>query len=451
MSITESNGADQDAATGSEPVVVREGFFILSSGTALNAVEGTPITFQVATFSDPGTNDAAADFTAMIDWGDGTTSPGVITGSNGNFTVTGTHTYADEIAAASNAFYSVTVSEPAANFTIGPVGAPVTVGEGDFGSILPTTITTTEGTPFSGAVGSFTDEGNPTQVAGDWTATIDWGDGTASPGTVTGPTGGPFVVSGSHTYLDEGSFTVTTTVADDPPSTLGFPIMSTATVAEGDVLAPAATQPAVAPTVGQQFNGPIAAFTNTGFPNNTASDFTATIDWGDGTTTAGVVSGGSGARWSSAASHTYSQAGPKAAIVTLSDDAPGTATAIAINTFTVQGSLVAHGAGPILVNEGASTGTVTVATFSDAGSNGPASDYAATIDWGDGTTSSGTIAGPTNGAFSVTGSHTYAEEGLYDVHTTVIPPAAAPRPTGRTSRRPRRWSWTRRSPPAARR
>jgi hypothetical protein len=419
VGITESNGADQDAATASEPVVVTEGFFALSSGTPLNAVEGTPITFQVATFNDPGTNDTAADFTAMIDWGDGTTSAGVITGSNGDFTVTGTHTYADEIAAASNAFYSVTVGEPAANFTIGPVGAPVTVGEGDFGTIQPATITTTEGTPFSGAVGSFTDEGNPSQVAGDWTATIDWGDGTVSPGTVGGPTGGPFVVSGSHTYLDEGSFTVTTNVADDPPSTLSFSIMSTATVAEGDVLAPAANQPAVAPTTGQPFNGPIAAFTNAGFPNNTASDFTATIDWGDGTITAGVVSGGSGAPLLVSGTHTYSQAGPKVATVTLSDDAPGTATAVAINTFTVQGNLVAHGAGPILVNEGASTGTVTVATFSDAGGNGPASQYTATIDWGDGTTSPGTITGPSDGAFSVTGSHTYAEEGLYDVHTTV--------------------------------
>jgi hypothetical protein len=33
---------------------------------------------------------------ATIDWGDGTTTSGRVTGSNGMFTVTGGHSYADE-------------------------------------------------------------------------------------------------------------------------------------------------------------------------------------------------------------------------------------------------------------------------------------------------------------------------------------------------------------------
>src|SRR6516162_9046170 len=37
--------------------------------------------------------DAAGGFTATIDWGDGTATPGTVNGSNGNFTVTGSHTY----------------------------------------------------------------------------------------------------------------------------------------------------------------------------------------------------------------------------------------------------------------------------------------------------------------------------------------------------------------------
>ena len=51
----------------------------------------------VATFSDANTSDTAAQFTATIDWGDGTTadSTGTVTGGNGSFTVTGNHTYAD--------------------------------------------------------------------------------------------------------------------------------------------------------------------------------------------------------------------------------------------------------------------------------------------------------------------------------------------------------------------
>ena len=60
-------------------------------------------------------------------------------------------------------------------------------------------VTATAGSPFTGAVASFVD-GTPTASAANFTAIINWGDGTQSPGTVSGPTGGPFTVSGTHTY-----------------------------------------------------------------------------------------------------------------------------------------------------------------------------------------------------------------------------------------------------------
>ncbi len=53
-------------------------------------------TGAVATVHDPGSTDPASAFTATIDWGDGTTTAGTVTGSNGNYTVSGSHTYADE-------------------------------------------------------------------------------------------------------------------------------------------------------------------------------------------------------------------------------------------------------------------------------------------------------------------------------------------------------------------
>src|SRR5438093_172778 len=49
---------------------------------------------QVASFTDDNVVATAGGFTVIIDWGDGTTTPGVLTGSNGSFTVTGSHTYA---------------------------------------------------------------------------------------------------------------------------------------------------------------------------------------------------------------------------------------------------------------------------------------------------------------------------------------------------------------------
>src|SRR5207244_807560 len=58
---------------------------------------------------------------------------------------------------------------------------------------------------------------------------------------------------------------------------------------------------------------------------------------------------------------------------------------------------------------------VIVATFKGDGKVGRAS-CRATVNWGDGTTSPGTITGPdANGVFTVTGSHTYAEDGEVEV------------------------------------
>jgi hypothetical protein len=73
-----------------------------------------------------------------------------------------------------------------------------------------------EGMPFSGNVASFTD-GNPQAPLSDFTATIDWGDGTStSAGMVTQPggTGTGFVVSGSHTYTVVGRHTLIVTIHD---------------------------------------------------------------------------------------------------------------------------------------------------------------------------------------------------------------------------------------------
>ena len=51
-----------------------------------------------------------------------------------------------------------------------------------------------------------------------------------------------------------------------------------------------------------------------------------------------------------------------------------------------------------------------VATFSDTDTLDMAGDFTATIDWGDGVTTTGTVVG-SNGSFTVDGGHTYADEG----------------------------------------
>ena len=50
-------------------------------------------------------------------------------------------------------------------------------------------------------------DSNPSVLVTDFTATIDWGDGTQSDGVITA-SGGTLSVSGGHTYSHKGSFTV---------------------------------------------------------------------------------------------------------------------------------------------------------------------------------------------------------------------------------------------------
>ena len=133
------------------------------------------------------------------------------------------------------------------------------VTESDVAVPSPVTLTEAAGAPLTDvAVGTFTDPGNPTQTAADWTATIDWGDGTTTPGTVSGPdAGGVFSVMGSHSYAAPAPATepIIVTVTDDRPGTLSFPIFSTA-----DLLAPTPTQPTITMPVGSPFGGSVATF-----------------------------------------------------------------------------------------------------------------------------------------------------------------------------------------------
>jgi N-acetylneuraminic acid mutarotase len=82
-------------------------------------------------------------------------------------------------------------------------------------SVLP--VAPQAGTRFSGPVATFTDPANPNAAPGNFSAAINWGDGSGSD-TLT-PTvtlvNGQFTVNGSHTYANAGSDTLTVTVTDN--------------------------------------------------------------------------------------------------------------------------------------------------------------------------------------------------------------------------------------------
>ncbi len=68
---------------------------LTAQGVNFTATANTAFTGQVAAFTDTRTDTLAAAFTASISWGDGSTATaGTVTGSNGAFGVSGTHTYA---------------------------------------------------------------------------------------------------------------------------------------------------------------------------------------------------------------------------------------------------------------------------------------------------------------------------------------------------------------------
>ena len=388
---------------------------ITASPVNFSAPEQSLFSGTVATFTDDNPSAAPSDFVAIIDWGDGSpTSFGTITESSGTFSVDGQHTYDDE------GTFSVTVTiteqEPGDGFA--SVTDTATITDADVLSGTPRTFAAPSGVSFTATVASFSDALTSAEP-GDFTATINWGDATTSAGTVSGGSGS-FQVSGTHTYASPGTYPVMVTLSDDPPGTATATVTSTARVATGlSVDANNFTTPE-----DQAFNGTVATWSRLP-PSSFAGEFTASIYWGDGTTSAGTFSGSSGS-FQVSGQHTYADEGSFMFTVTVTEIGPGGATASSTATATVTEADVLSGS-PVVFNAMAVIPFHgTVATFTDADTASQASDFTATIDWGDGTTGPGTVSGG-GGSFTVSGSHTYTTTGSFPVVVTLTddPPGTA--------------------------
>jgi hypothetical protein len=102
----------------------------------------------------------------------------------------------------------------------------------------------------------------------------------------------------------------------------------------------------------------------------------------------------------------------------------------AAHTLTVVSDSITAPAGlPVSASERSPLTNVPVATFHAAG---PASLFTATIAWGDGTTTAGTVTLTGGGAYAVSGSHTYLDEGPFAVAVTITGPANSA-PVGTTA------------------
>jgi hypothetical protein len=267
------------------------------------------------------------------------------------------------------------------------------------------------GVSFTTTVATFSDT-LASNVVGDFTATINWGDATTSAGTVSGG-GGSFQVSGTHTYAGAGTFSVVVTLSDDAPGTASATVTSTAHVASGLSASPVN----FSTPEGALFNGTVATFSDSDTTKTPAS-FTTAINWGDGSApTAGTVTGGSGS-FTVTGQHTYPDEGSFTFTVTVTETGPGGLTSTATGTATVSEADVLSGT-PVAFTANATVPfTGVVATFTDTDTANVPGDFVATINWGDATTSAGTVTGG-SGSFAVSGTHTYATTGNFTVTVTL--------------------------------
>ena len=219
--------------------------------------EGALETFGLGSFSDAGVNDDP--WTIEVDWGDGSAVESFDLNVQGTIG-TLSHTYDDEDT------YTVTVTvtdkdggDDTGTFEVTIANAPPVVTEG-------ADDTSAEGETKAFDLGSFTDAG----VNDDpWTVTVDWGDGDSDTFDVSVQGG---LGTLSHSYAQDGPYTVTVTVEDED--------------GDSDSASFAVTVNNVAPDVSAGADDTIDegdTFTGSGsFTDPGADTWTATVNYGEG-------------------------------------------------------------------------------------------------------------------------------------------------------------------------
>jgi hypothetical protein len=243
-------------------------------------VEGQPAGGTLAGFTDSSAHPDINAYTAIVSWGDGAgdtlTAPnGGIVANGSAFTVVDSHTYGEE---ASGQPFSVQITDGSGS----GIGSSATVGVADATlTAAGRTVYPVLGRAFSGLLATFTDA-DPAGAAGDYTATINWGDGDPTASyqiTPVANVAGQFDVTATkaHAYA-AGTFPVTVTINDAGGSTT--PAQSTA-----DVVTHFRVDAPNAATAGTPFTVTVTALDAAG---NTAAGYTGTVHFTSSDSKAGL-------------------------------------------------------------------------------------------------------------------------------------------------------------------
>jgi len=374
---------DGGEAMGSGVIIVRN---VAPSNVQVNLtspVNENGVTTLTTTFDDPGTLDS---HTIEVTWGDGTVETFDLSGERFFST---THQYLDDDPSVTTEdLYTVTVRVIDDDSGVGVGSGQVLVK-----NVAPvaTAVTPPPAGVFEGSLASFTFTFADPGTLDTHTYEVNWGDGTS---TVFGniPVNDR-TFTASHTYADNGNYTINVTLRDDDSGETTTPF----------VIAVANVSPTIAPTseVKAIIEGQtvtyvnLGTFTDPGFDNpalGTVESFSATIDWGDGTAPETLT----GLTWTTGsegvptignlggASHTYLDNDLDGTpdfhynpVITLYDDDSGEV----VGVFTIE----VRNSTPVLISivatdvntKGETTLTI---TFSDMGVD----NHRIAVDWGDG-------------------------------------------------------------------
>jgi hypothetical protein len=333
----------------------------------------------VATFLDAGPTRPVTDYAATIDWGDSTSSLGLITFSQGVFTITSSHQYAEE------GHFSVTVSIARATIPVATADSQAVVTDPAVTPVGGLTLTATEGSDSgSQTLATFTDPADA-EDPNNYSATVDWGDNNTSTGAISFQTG-TFTVSGNHTYGKEGSYPIRVTVQHDQAT---------------DVVAiDSAVVAAVPPTLTIRGNSSVAegdpyvlnlSRLYVGDPDGDAITGW-TITWGDGNT---QTMDGNPAQ----VTHVYAEGGQTHTISATATDEDGVyaANSLTVTVSEVPPTISASGA--TSVTEGSSY-VLTLGQITDPGQDDHITQII--VHWGDGNSDTFTTTGDKTHSYGLT-------------------------------------------------